>query len=226
MRHSFIALLALLLPLSVSAQEQTIVAEDSVSAVAVPVDTLAAMVIEQDSIVVEDSVLVLDSVVVEETEVEQKVEVDPFRFGYFSYSAILKAMPEYAQAMADLNELKKVYDKEVASSEEELNKRFSEYIDGQTTFPENILLKRQKELQMLINQSIEFKKEAQRLLTDAEEKLLQPLHSRLREALAQVGADRKFSFILNTDNNACPFVNPEQGEDITDLVLTLLIVKK
>ncbi len=148
------------------------------------------------------------------------------RFGYISYSAALKAMPEYAVAMIDLDSLKAVYDKEVESSEAELNKRFAEYIDGQATFPENILLKRQKEIQMLVNQSIEFKQEAQQLLTNAEKALLQPLHDRLNAALAKVGADCNYAFILNTDNNACPFINAAQGEDVTDVVMTILGTKE
>ncbi len=197
MRKFTIAISALLLPLFANAQDVAV--NDSVQAAA-PVATA--------------------EVVTAEVAVQRTL-----RFGYFSYSAALKSMPEYAVAMADLDSLKAVYDQEVASSEAELNKRFTEYIDGQATFPQNILLKRQKEIQMLVKQGIEFKEEAQKLLTNAEKDLLQPLHDRLNEALAKIGNDRKYAFVLNTDNNACPFVNAEQGEDITELVQTIIGAK-
>ncbi len=148
------------------------------------------------------------------------------RFGYCSYSEVLKALPEYTIAMAKLDSIKAIYDKELTDSEEDLNKRFTEYIDGQTTYPKNILLKRQKELQLLINQSIEFKEGAQRLLTSAEQELMKPLNQRMKEVLNKIGKDRNYAFILNTDNNSCPFVNDEQGEDITNVVLTLLETNK
>ena len=49
-----------------------------------------------------------------------------------------------------------------------------------------------------------------------------PLHKKLAELLKIIGNARGFAFIINTDNNACPFVNPAQGEDINDIVKTTL----
>ena len=41
---------------------------------------------------------------------------------------------------------------------------------------------------------------------------------RLAAAVAAVGKDQGYAFILNTDNDACPYVNPEMGEDATELI--------
>jgi outer membrane protein len=87
-------------------------------------------------------------------------------------------------------------------------------------------LKRQKELQMLIDQSLEFKKGAQTVLDKAQKEIMQSVKVRLKEVIAKIGKDRKYAFILNTDNNACPFVDGEQGEDITSVALELVRVKK
>jgi uncharacterized protein YqeY len=93
------------------------------------------------------------------------------KFGYLSYDAVLKAMPSYAEAQKSFNDLKASYAKELERSESEFSKQFAEYVDGQKTFPENILLKRQKELQQLMEQSLTFKQEAQQLLDKAEKEL-------------------------------------------------------
>lgn len=154
--------------------------------------------------------------------VDSTVVKETIRFGYISYSEVLQAMPEYEKALADIDTIKAQYDKEVKISEAELNRRFTEYVEDQKSLPENILLKRQKEIQMLIEQSVQFRDEAQRLLAKAKDEIMQAVHRRLNEALAKVGKDRSYAFILNTDNNSCPFVNPELGEDATDAVLFVL----
>lgn len=157
--------------------------------------------------------------------VESTVVKDTISFGFISYSEVLQAMPEYEKALADIDTIKAQYDKELKISEAELNRRFTEYVEEQKSLPENILLKRQKEIQMLIGQSVQFRDEAQRLLAKAEDEIMQKVYRRLNDALAKVGKDRNYAFILNTDNNSCPFVNPEQGEDATDAVLFVLGVQ-
>ncbi len=162
-------------------------------------------------------------VVVEKTQT--KVEEAPRKtFGYLSYSTVMKAMPEYTQAQSSLEKLKLYYDQEMERAEDEFSKKFAEYIDGYKSFPENIMLKRQKELQQLMEQSMAFKKEAQNLLTKSEKELMEPVTARLNEVLKTIGTERNYNYILNTDGNNYPFINATngQGEDITDAVIKLI----
>lgn len=146
------------------------------------------------------------------------------KFGFLSYNEAMKAMPEYVQAQNSLEKLKIYYDQEMERAEDEFSKKFSEYIDGYKSFPENIMLKRQKELQQLMEQSMAFKKEAQDLLTKSEKELMEPINAKLKEAIKTVGKEHKFSYILNTDANAYPFINTDEGEgiDVTDEVIKLV----
>lgn len=153
------------------------------------------------------------------TATESQVAPAQQKFGYISYSKALEAMPEYAKAQQSLAELRTAYDNELKRSEEAFNKQFEEYIDGQKSFPQNILLKRQKELQQLMEQSVAFKQEAQRLISQAETEMMEPIRERLDNILADVGTKNGFAYILNTDNNSYPFINPSLGVDITDEVL-------
>ena len=125
-----------------------------------------------------------------------------------------------AEAQKSYGDLKASYAKELERSETEFSKQFAEYVDGQKSFPENILLKRQKELQQLMEQSLKFKQEAQQLLDKAEAELMQPVHQRLKEALYKIGMQKGYDFIINTDNNSHPFLNTERGEDITAEVIS------
>ena len=36
--------------------------------------------------------------------------------------------------------------------------------------------------------------------------------------MAKVGAQQGYAFILNTDNDVCPYINPEMGEDATEAI--------
>lgn len=78
--------------------------------------------------------------------------------------------------------------------------------------------KRQYELQELLNNSVSFKKEAARLIKKAEADMYAPLKKRLNEILRQIGRERGYAFILNTDNDAVPYIDTASGEDISALV--------
>ena len=167
-----------------------------------------------------------DTVLPVSSPAPQQVIIQPQHFGYLSYNDVMHAMPEYAQAMKSLTELKGTYDQEMTRAEQEFSKKFAEYIDGQKSFPENIMLKRQKELQLLMEQSMQFKKEAQELLTKAEAELMAPVHNRLKEVIQAVGKQHNYAYVLNTDSNAYPYISGEgEAEDCTDAVLTQLGIR-
>ena len=143
-------------------------------------------------------------------------------FGYLSYSEVLKSMPQYKEVQTRLQTLKDEYNKETERAEDNFSKMFAEYIDGQKSFSENIMMKRQKELQQLMEQSIQFKEEAKQLLKNAEKELMEPLENRLKSVIEKVGTDAGYDYILNTDGNNYPFINNAKGENITDKVKALL----
>lgn len=139
-------------------------------------------------------------------------------FGYLSYDSVLHAMPAYATVMRQLDELKAKYEAEAKRVESDFNKKYEEFLEGQRDFPQTILQKRQSELQELLDRNILFREESRRLLTEAERGLLAPLHARIAGALRAIGEERGYAFIINTDGNACPFINPTQGENISSEV--------
>ena len=162
----------------------------------------------------------------QDTLLPQQVVIQPQHFGYLSYNEVMKAMPEYEQAMKGIEELKATYDQEMTRAEQDFSKKFAEYVDGQKSFPENIMLKRQKELQQLMEQSMQFKKEAQELLTSAEAELLAPVIAKLQEAISAVGKQRNYAYVLNTDANAYPYISDGgEAENCTDAVLNRLGIK-
>lgn len=140
------------------------------------------------------------------------------RFGYFSYDEVLKAMPDFIEAQKNIKNLRQQYDDEMKRAENEFNNKYEEFLEGQRSFAPTILQKRQVELQELMEKNIAFKQETERLLKQAEHEACEPVKQRLNTAIQEVGRQRGYAFILNTDNNACPYVDSALAENVTTLI--------
>lgn len=140
------------------------------------------------------------------------------RFGYFSFDNVLKSMPDYVMAQRSIDNLRQKYDAEMKRAEDEFNSKYEEFLDVQKDLVPAILRKRQAELQEMMQKNINFKNESQRLLKQAEADAFAPVKNKLYDALTKVGQAQGYAFILNTDGDACPYVNPEMGEDATELI--------
>lgn len=140
------------------------------------------------------------------------------QFGYISYEQVLKEMPEYAQATQNLAALKEKYEAEAQKGEEEFQRKFVDFLQGQKDFPQAIMQKRQAELQTLMDNGVAFRMKSQELIAQAEKDLMQEAHKRLNNALLEVGVEYGYGYILNTDDNNCPYINPVVGVDVTNLV--------
>lgn len=140
------------------------------------------------------------------------------QFGYMSYKQILQEMPEYAQATKDMAVLKAKYEAEAQKGEEEFQRKFVDFLQGQKDFPQAIMQKRQAELQALMDNGVAFRMKSQELIASAEKDLMQEAYKRLNRALLEVGVEYGYGYILNTDDNNCPYINPVIGFDVTELV--------
>lgn len=140
------------------------------------------------------------------------------QFGYMSYKQILQQLPEYAQATKDLAILKAKYEAEAQKGEEEFQRKFVDFLQGQKDFPQAIMQKRQAELQTLMDNGVAFRMKSQELIASAEKDLMQEAYKRLNRALLEVGVEYGYGYILNTDDNNCPYINPVIGFDVTELV--------
>ena len=73
-----------------------------------------------------------------------------------------------------------------------------------------------------MERNIKFKENSQEELSNTEKSLMAPLKIRLIETIGKIGRDRGYAFIVDTDNQALPFINPAMGDDVTQLVQNAL----
>lgn len=144
------------------------------------------------------------------------------RIGYFSNDAVLRSMPEYIQAQKELDQLRLQYDTETQRAEQEFNTKYEEFLDNLSTLAQSIRRKRQAELQQLMESNVKFREEANRLLRQAEDDAIAPLQQRIDDALKAVATTHQFIIILNTDSNACPYIDSSISEDVSTLITQYL----
>lgn len=144
------------------------------------------------------------------------------RFGYLSCDSVLHAMPQYAIAKHNIEELRSKYDEEMKRVEEEFNTKYELFLDQQASLAPSIRQKRQAELLDLMEKNTAFKKESALLLQKAEDEALSPLRQNIKAAITRIGQQRNLAFVINTDANTMPFANTTMGVDITAEVLASL----
>ncbi len=154
--------------------------------------------------------------------VAEAQDVVTFRFGCVSYHDALITMPEYAAAQDNIAALRQQYDAELAAAQEEFNEKYEAFLKEYTTYAPAILRKRQAELEDLLTRNETFRDDATRLLHAAEDELLAPVYDKLRTVIANIAADYSLAFVINTDDEAIPFVNLSMAYNITNAVIDRL----
>ena len=144
------------------------------------------------------------------------------KFGFLSYDSVRQSMKEYAEMQQQVATMRSAYEAEMKRVEDDFNKKYEEFLDGQKNFPTTILQKRQSELQEMLDKNIAFKNESLRILNEQESQLMESINLMVKICVQQVGQRHGYAFILNTDADALPWLNPEMGEDVTEEVKALL----
>ena len=138
--------------------------------------------------------------------------------GFLSYDSALTVMPQRSIVEKQLEALTAQYEAELKRVEDEFNQKYEAFLDGRKDFPRTILLKRQTELQQLMQRNVEFRENGRKELQQAREEAYAPLRQQLNEAIAIVAKRHKLAVVVNTDANACPFIDPDMAIDISQEV--------
>lgn len=140
------------------------------------------------------------------------------KYGVIHYDSLLVEMPAYVKAKAELADLRVKYENEAEYNDATFKRMFADFLQGQKDFPENILLKRQRDLQEAMEKSLAFNKACDSLLVAAEYELLAPVKAQLNSAIRAVGLERGYECIVNRAVGSHPFLHPSLTEDAMPFV--------
>ena len=148
------------------------------------------------------------------------------KYGSLSYISLLHEMPEYAEVQSSMKQLVQKYEAETRYNERKFQQMFTDFLQGQKDFPQSIMLKRQHDLQLEMERSQNFRLQMDSLLQKAEKEMLQPLRQALDSVIQEVGMERGYEYIINTDNSPLLFVHTSVTEDATPFVREKLAALK
>ena len=145
------------------------------------------------------------------------------QFGYYSNSNVNQMLPMYRQAASDYERLCKRCEKEIEHNERELTRKYVAFLDGYRDFPEPILRKRQNELQRLVDNSVNFRKELKSWLAEAKDSLFAPSREAIAVAVEKVSQACDLDYVIDLDVAAYRYINPNKGVDITTMLLDAIL---
>ena len=148
-------------------------------------------------------------------------------FGYISFNKTVQMMPEYMEAQLKLDELQAEYKSEVERSKREFDRQYTDFMINQDQLSSTIVAKRQKELQLLMDNNVEFRQNVNKALEEHRLQLLNPLKQKALEAIAAVCKEKNLDYVVDTDQRSYLYINTNRGIDIShDVYLKLGITVK
>ena len=148
------------------------------------------------------------------------------KFGYIDFNATLRRMPDYIEAEANLRNIQSEYQDELDRSKREFERQYIEFMLEQDHLSASIVAKRQKELQLLMDNNVQFRDEVQLELEAKRDELLVPLQKKLLTAVQEVSTELNLDYVVDTGKGAYLYINQERGVDISDQVGSRLGIEK
>ena len=148
------------------------------------------------------------------------------RFGYIDFNGTLRRMPDYIAAEANLSNIQSEYQDELDRSKREFERQYIEFMLEQDHLSASIVAKRQKELQLLMDNNAQFRDKVQMELESKREEMLLPLKKRLLEAVSEVCTQQNLDYVVDTGKGTYLYINQEKGVDISHMVYEKLGIEK
>lgn len=140
------------------------------------------------------------------------------KFGYIDFNGTLRLMPEYMEAQIILLKTQSDYREEIERSKREFERQYIDFMLEQDYLSPSIVAKRQKELQLLMDNNAEFRDKVQSELETKRNELLLPLKNKLMKAVSEISKEQDLDYVIDTGKGAYLFINPDKGVDISEVV--------
>ena len=144
------------------------------------------------------------------------------KIGHVSSQEIMAIMPETKKMAEKLDSLQGVYETQLANMQEEFNKKLTEFQQQQTTMTAGVREFRQQELAEMEQRTQMFYQTVQKELQAKQVEYLQPVQTKLLEAINKVGAAQGCTYVM--DKAGMLYIAPD-ALDLTPAVKAELGIK-
>ena len=147
-------------------------------------------------------------------------------FGYIDFNNTLKHMPEYVDAEQKLKKIQSDYKEEIERSKREFERQYINFILEQDHLSPTIVAKRQKELQLLMDNNVEFRDKVQSELETKRDSLLNPIKIKLLDVISKVCTEQGLDYVIDTSAGTFLSINQTKGVDISASVYSLVGIER
>ena len=148
------------------------------------------------------------------------------KFGFIDFNATLRRMPEYLEAEINLRKIQNEYHEEIERSKREFERQYIDFLLEQDHLSASIVAKRQKELQLLMDNNAQFRDNVQLKLEARRDEMLMPIKKKLLSAVSDVCTGQNLDYVVDTGKGTYLYINQEKGVDITDPVYEILGIER
>lgn len=144
------------------------------------------------------------------------------KFGFIDFNETLRRMPDYKEAESTLRQIQSEYHEEIERSKREFERQYIEFMLEQDHLSPSIVAKRQKELQLLMDNNAQFRDDIQQELEARRDELLVPIKKKLLQAVSDVCTEKNLDYVVDTGKGTYLYINENRSVDITEDVYTRL----
>ncbi len=142
------------------------------------------------------------------------------KFGHVNTQEVFSQMPEVAQVKLKMDTINSQYETQLASMNEELQKKYQDYQAQEATMAAAVKQIRQQELQEMQQRIQLFYQTAEQDIQKKQQELIAPVHEKMAKAIKAVGDRDGFTYIFDSASmvhigadaiDATPAVKKELG---------------
>lgn len=138
------------------------------------------------------------------------------KLGHTNVQDILMLMPERAEAEKQVQDLRKTLEKRLKTMTAEYEKKVNEFKASRGTMSPAVEESSIGEIQDLERRISEFQQTAQMEIQNKESELLEPMITKIENAIKKVGEENGYTYILDTSSGVVLFHGG--GNDVTPKV--------
>ena len=120
------------------------------------------------------------------------------KFGHINTQELFAQMPEVNQVKLKMDTINSQYENQLASMNEEIQKKYQDYQAQEATMADAIKQIRQQELQEMQQRLQQFYQIAEQDIQRQQQELLAPVHEKMTKAIKAVGEREGYTYIFDS----------------------------
>ena len=120
------------------------------------------------------------------------------KFGHINTQELFAMMPEVNQVRLKMDTINNQYENQLASMNEEFQRKYQDYMAQEATMAEAIKQIRQQELQEMQQRIQLFYQTAEQDIQKKQQELLAPVHEKMTKAIKAVGDREGYTYIFDS----------------------------